>query len=75
MLVKSSILGGDERLLDEQRHLAERDVGAPHQLQSALTRLARSVFARPGGHNVGSRVRGAAVEAARRQPHIGEVDR
>ena len=35
MLVEAPILGGDERLLDEQRNLAERDVDAPHYLQAA----------------------------------------
>ena len=77
MLVEATVLSGDERLLDEDGHALEVDVDTPYQLEashdaivavenpSALIGLERLDVAR-------SR---AAVEAARRQPDVGEVNR
>ena len=77
MLVKAAIFGGDERLPDEIGNLAERDVDTPHQLEPAHYAVVavEDASALVGLESLDVARRRAAVEAARQQPHVRDVDR
>ena len=77
MLVEAAIFGGDERLPDEIGNLAERDVDTPHQLEPAHYAVVavEDASALVGLESLDVARRRAAVEAARQQPHVRDVDR
>src|SRR5438445_8563023 len=77
VLVEATVLSGDERLLDELRNGAEGNVDAADQLQSShQTIVAIEDAAALVGLEGLDVARGrAAVEPARQQPHVREVDR
>jgi hypothetical protein len=77
MFVKAAVFSGDERLLDEYRDLAQGYVDASHQLDSAHQPVVaiEDAAALIGLEGLDVAGRWTAVESARQQPRIGEVDR
>ncbi|HXN76365.1 MAG TPA: hypothetical protein VN876_07005 [Gemmatimonadaceae bacterium] len=77
MLVEPPVFSRDEGLLDELGYGAERNVDAPHQLKPPHEAVVpvEDASALIGLEILDGARRRAAVEAARHQPHIGEIDR
>jgi len=77
VLVESPVFGRDEGLLNKFGNGAQRNIDAPDQLQPPHDAVVtvEDAAALVGLEILDGARRRAAVEAARHQPYIGEIDR